>query len=75
MNASNNRSLSTRSGKLSFKREKAVESGKVVAGFPRELIWFYGVERLRIVQNTMYVDDDGGEDCEDWKSLPMLLWD
>jgi hypothetical protein len=34
--------------------------------FPRELIWFYGVERLRITEE--------GE-AEDWKKLPMLLWE
>jgi hypothetical protein len=34
--------------------------------FPRELIWFYGVERLRITAE--------GE-AEDWKKLPMLLWE
>jgi hypothetical protein len=35
--------------------------------FPRELVWFYGVERLRIL---------GGKETEDdWKSLPKLLWD
>lgn len=34
--------------------------------FLRELIWFYGVERLRIM-------DDG--EAEDWKKLPMLLWE
>lgn len=33
--------------------------------FPRELVWFYGVERLRIVKE--------GE-VADWKTLPMLLW-
>lgn len=33
--------------------------------FPRELVWFYGVERLRIVT-------DG--EVADWKTLPMLLW-
>lgn len=35
--------------------------------FPRELVWFYGVERLRIVE--------GKETEDDWKSLPKLLWD
>jgi hypothetical protein len=35
-------------------------------GFPRELVWFYGVERLRIVEKGIE---------EDWKKLPMLLWD
>ena len=34
--------------------------------FPRELIWFYGVERLRIMEE--------GE-AEDWKKLPVLLWE
>ncbi len=34
--------------------------------FPRELIWFYGVERLRIIEE--------GEE-EDRKKLPMLLWE
>ena len=34
------------------------------AKFPREMIWFYGVERLRIMEE--------GE-AEDWKKLPMLL--
>jgi hypothetical protein len=33
--------------------------------FPRELVWFYGVERLRIVK-------DG--EVADWKTLPMLPW-
>jgi hypothetical protein len=34
--------------------------------FPREMIRFYGVERLRIMEE--------GE-AEDWKKLPMLLWE
>ncbi len=34
--------------------------------FPRELIWFYGVERFRITEE--------GE-AEDWKKLLMLLWE
>jgi hypothetical protein len=34
--------------------------------FPRELIWFYGVERLRLVEK---------EFDEDWRNLPMLLWE
>ncbi|KAH8792362.1 hypothetical protein F5882DRAFT_78772 [Hyaloscypha sp. PMI_1271] len=33
--------------------------------FPRELVWFYGVERLKIVKE--------GE-VADWKTLPMLPW-
>jgi hypothetical protein len=33
--------------------------------FPRELVWFYGIERLRIVKE--------GE-VADWETLPMLLW-
>ncbi|KAN0120356.1 hypothetical protein V8E51_002564 [Hyaloscypha variabilis] len=49
-----------------------VKNGKLVPppekrdGFPRELIWFYGVERLSIVEKGVE---------EDWKKLPMLLWD
>lgn len=35
--------------------------------FPEVLIWFYSVERLRIVK-----EGEGGED--DW-SLPKLLWE
>ena len=38
--------------------------------FPRELIWFYGVERLRNVSIT-----DESDEAEDWKKLPMLLWE
>ena len=34
--------------------------------FPREVVWFYGVERLL---NNVGLSED------DWKSLPMLLWD
>lgn len=36
------------------------------AKFPREMIWFYGVERLRIMEE---------DEAEDWKKLPMLLWE
>jgi len=49
-----------------------VKNGKLVpppekrGGFPRELVWFYGVERLSIVEKGVE---------EDWKKLPMLLWD
>jgi hypothetical protein len=54
------------------KRSGQVEDGQWVSHndqnqFPRELIWFYGVERLRIT-------DESGE-AEDWKKLPMLLWE
>jgi hypothetical protein len=53
------------------KRPVLVKDGQAVPHkywnrFPKELIWFYGVERLRIMEE--------GE-AEDWKKLPMLLWE
>jgi hypothetical protein len=56
----------------SFNRRVAqIKDGQVVPHrywekFPRELVWFYGVERLRIMQE--------GE-AENWKKMPMLLWE
>jgi hypothetical protein len=54
------------------KRLAQIKDGQLVpyydqGKFPRELLWFYGVERLRITE-------EGGE-AEDWKKLPMLLWE
>jgi len=51
--------LQIKDGRLEPPADKSVR-------FPRELVWFYGVERLRIVEEE-------GE--EDWKRLPMLLWE
>lgn len=34
--------------------------------FPREIIWFYGVERLKVTEP---------EEVQDWKNLPKLLWE
>lgn len=34
---------------------------------PRELVWFYGTERLEVTQSKKHAKDD-------WKSLPKLLW-
>jgi hypothetical protein len=50
--------VGVRNGKLRLYRSP----GK---GFPRELVWFYGVERLRSVE----------KDENDWRNLPLLLWD
>jgi hypothetical protein len=41
--------------------------------FPRELLWFYCIERLRVVERGWGISEEGYEDEDDWEKLLTLL--
>jgi hypothetical protein len=41
--------------------------------FPRELLWFYGIERLRVFERAWGISEEEEKD-DDLEKFPMLPW-